>query len=79
MRKILATALCAVVAMGYFMVNSGKNEPMSDLMQANVKALAENSLNSVPCLVLPNSSCTFEIETADGKLIAMSVRGLVHV
>lgn len=42
MRKILATALCAVVAMGYFMVSSSKSEPMSELMQANVKALAVN-------------------------------------
>lgn len=42
MKKKSATALCAVVAMSCFMVNSGKNEPMSDLMQANVNALAVN-------------------------------------
>lgn len=49
MRKILATVLCAVVAMGYFMVNSGKSEPMSELMQANVDALGMDAYVEVIC------------------------------
>ena len=42
MKKIFSTALCALFAMGCFMVNSSKSEPMSELMQANLKALAVN-------------------------------------
>lgn len=57
MKKILATVLCAVVAMGCFMINSSKNEPMSELMKVNVDALAENIEFDSLCLAEQVTIC----------------------
>lgn len=74
MRKILATALCAVVAMGYFMVNSGKNEPMSELIQANVKALAENVEFDALCLAEQVTTCYKFTDDKDEKWVIFGTR-----
>ena len=61
-KKIFAILIVAVVAVfaGYNVYQSQKGEMMSDLMLANVEALAGGEIIvGMPCVCVPNSWCMY--------------------
>lgn len=75
MMKVAFVAAFAMIA-SYGVNNAEQSEMMSDLMVANVEALAEYSRAiELPCIVT-DGTCTFKFKDAEGKYHNGEIEGM---
>jgi hypothetical protein len=62
---LAAIAVTAVAGWNVYMATQSNNE-MTDVMLANVEALADEEAVSIPCCYQKGSTCTYTIKGKDG-------------
>ena len=80
-KKIFKVALAVVImGAGFFVWQSQHSEPMSELVLANIEALAsgESEVVKIPCRAA-TGKCEVPTEDADGNTMTTTYHNYVHI